>query len=596
MLRITLLILAFMACGNVGTLAQAPLRPQVSKLLDYYDSIYDSRQQMLRIVDATPGYHSQLPPETTIHPVRESFYYALALLQRARHTASSDVLDRADVIRADVIRADVFRAEQILARVLPFQGTRQTRHGYGVWPWYLEEPLAEMPSIDPNWADFCGAAIAQMLTEHEDQLTPKLASLMRDALGHAALSIQRRDVKPAYTNIAVLGGGVCAVAGELLDAEWMLDYGRERLQDVVFYTQDQGGFNEYNSPPYGKVVIAECERILQLAHDESVKHAADSLRCTAWKMIAHSFHPSTQQWAGPHSRTSRTRLRGTMVDFINERLPQPIQTHPSMQTELPRGYAVVDPLPCPDEFHAFFRRGPDKGVQRKRTFILPRGKRVATVGTTWLQPEACFGTVNQASFWTQRKPVIAYWNTPDDPAVVFGVRCLHDGRDFASMAVKTTQEKTRTLSLFHSLTDRGDWHRSLDRPKDGHFKASDLRIRCELQGVGVGARAVGKGHFVLEAGDFQMLVSTADSRFLQRDVRWEFGSKDDSAFVDAILYSGAQRDFDFSREVEMTVALGLALQAKADRGASASRASPAFDSSGTQVSWRVAGQQLQVDR
>ena len=34
----------------------------------------------------------------------------------------------------------------------------------------------------------------------------------------------------------------------------------------------------------------------------ATRAAAESLRRTAWQIIAASFHPATQQWAGPHSR------------------------------------------------------------------------------------------------------------------------------------------------------------------------------------------------------------------------------------------------------------------------------------------------------
>ncbi len=48
-----------------------------------------------------------------------------------------------------------------------------------------------------------------------------------------AASIKQCDVKPSYTNIAVLGGGVCSAAGELSGDAELLNYGRERLERVV---------------------------------------------------------------------------------------------------------------------------------------------------------------------------------------------------------------------------------------------------------------------------------------------------------------------------------------------------------------------------
>jgi len=224
---------------------QTPLE----RLLEYCDARYDAEQKMLKVEFRSPGYHSQIESGAQVHPTRESLYYAIALLKR----------DNAD---------DAERARQIVAAVLPLQETRATASEYGVWPWVLEEPLDQMGSVDLNWADFCGSAIAQMLVAHSQQLGPELEQEMRSALRHASNAIKKRDVQPGYTNIAILGGGVCAVAGELLDDRQLLDYGRQRLEKIVVHTAAIDGFTEYNSPPYGKVVIGECERILQLTKDD----------------------------------------------------------------------------------------------------------------------------------------------------------------------------------------------------------------------------------------------------------------------------------------------------------------------------------------
>ena len=429
--------------------------PPLERLLDYYDARYDAEQNMLKVEFRSPGYHSRIESGAPVHPTRESLYYAIALLQR----------DEA---------GDAERAKQIVRAVLPLQETRTTVPEYGVWPWLLEEPLDQMDSVDLNWADFCGSAIAQILVDHADQLEPALRQEMKVALRHAANAIRKRDVQPGYTNIAILGAGVCAVAGELLDDRTLLEYGRQRLEKIVQHTAAIDGFTEYNSPPYGKVVIGECERILQLAKDESVRKAAETLRVNAWKMIGESFHPLTQQWAGPHSRMSTRYLSQTMVEFLNARIGSEsefqIELHPRAYLERPRGYAVVTPIACPAEWQERMQRASSEIRELQKTFIPKRGSSPATVGTTWFSEQACLGSVSRSSFWTQRNPIIAYWKTSEDPAVVFRVRFLHDGKDFASMALRSTQDLQRVLVAIHSLQRRGDWHRTLDRPEDGRSR------------------------------------------------------------------------------------------------------------------------------
>lgn len=503
---------------------------------------------MLRVEFKSPGYHSRLASGTFVHPTRESLVYALALLQR----------------NAD---GDADRAAAVIGRVLALQDTDPASPTYGVWPWHLEEPLSEMTDPDLNWADFCGAHLAHLLVEHADSLPADLKAAMHDSLRHAARAIRNRDVQPGYTNIAILGGGVCAVAGELLDDPDLLEYGRRRLQKVVEHTTRNGGFSEYNSPPYTKVVIGECERTLELVRDPATRQAAESLRRTAWQIVADSFHPGTQQWAGPHSRTSRIRLRPGTVDFLSMRTGVPIQTHPSLtEDERPEMYALVRPLPCPGNLVSGFRASSGRPRQLRRTFVRGKSETDSIIGTTWLAPAVCLGSVNRSSLWTQRKPLIAYWRTDDDPAVVFRLRFLHDGRDFASMGVRTAQEGRRALSVFHSLPNRGDWHRTLDRPPDGIFRASDLRVRFELRGhraglpeAGSTAAALVDGRYALTAGKHRVVIHTQPGRFAGKPVVWELGGDEDSVFLDGICYTGAERAFVFSRPLDVVLATGIEL-------------------------------------
>ena len=189
--------LMFIALLLTPSIATAELRPNQQKLLSYYDALFDPTENLLKVAFSSPGYHTKFQDGDLVHPTRESFYYAIALLQRGKTN-------------------DVSRAGHILKTVLPLQETKRTDPAYGVWPYLLEEPLGKMESVDLNWADFCGAAISQILVEHGHQLDVALQRQMTTALSHAAHAIRQRDVKPGYTNIAVLGGGVCAVAGEIL--------------------------------------------------------------------------------------------------------------------------------------------------------------------------------------------------------------------------------------------------------------------------------------------------------------------------------------------------------------------------------------------
>lgn len=523
-----------------------PLRPAQQKLLDRWELFYDADRQMLQRPFRSPGYHSQTPGGTLVHPTRESLIFAIALLQRAQAEPSRQSSDRQ-------------RAIDIIGSVVELQDRDPESATRGVWPWHAEEPLAEMASPDLNWADFCGASICQILIEHDDELPANLQNELRESLRWAADAIRRRNVGPDYTNVAVMGGGVCAITGEILSDDDLLAYGRTRLQGVVERAGSRGDFSEYNSPPYVNVVIAECERIIQLIEDESSSQAAEAIRQIAWKTIAASYHPATSQIAGPHSRTSRIRLRGCTVDFIAERIGKPLPTHETMIDEPIRGYAVVRPLPCPAELVSAFISPRTPPVELVRTFIPRQPPAESVVGTTWFADDACWGSVNHSSFWTQRKPLIGYWKTPQEPAVAFRLRFLHDGEDFASMGLRSAQVGPRTLAMLHAQPNRGDWHRSLDRPSDGDFIASDFRVRCELTGAGVQAEQLEAGVFELSAGGYRVVVHTLPSHFHGHSVAWRLGYEEGRVFLDGVCYSGDARNFRFDAESDIALAVGLEL-------------------------------------
>jgi len=201
-----------------------PLPPPdetLNELLAFYDERYDDTAGLVAEGFVSVGYHSQLPTGARVFPTRESLVYAIALLRRNEE-------------------GDAARAARIVKEVLTTQDADPNSPTFGVWPWHANEPIAEMSSPDLNWADFCGAALAQLLIDHADQLPTQLKDELRQGLRRATTAIRKRNVGPGYTNIAILGAGVCVAAGELFGDDSLIAYGRERLEVVVGRTADHG--------------------------------------------------------------------------------------------------------------------------------------------------------------------------------------------------------------------------------------------------------------------------------------------------------------------------------------------------------------------
>lgn len=513
-------------------------------LTDYLDDCaarYNPTMRMLGVTWNGPGYHTRVPNGTWAHPTRESLDYALALLQ----AGAPDQTARA----ADIIHA-----------VLALQDGDPTNRTYGIWPWLGEESLSEMAPPDWNWADFCGARLAQMLADHSALLPVDLAHAMRVALGHAAWSIFRRNVGPGYTNIAIMGAGVALAAGELLDEPRLAEYGRARLHRFVEHTAWHGGLNEYNSPTYTIVVLHECERILHLVRDPQARADTEAIRRIAWETIAEHFHPPTQQWAGPCSRVYGDRLDAGTAAYLEAQSGVAIAPHPTAAPRSRTGPTHIPALPCPPDLVERFRQIPASPLEIRRRFIRRADGELSLEGITWMDELACLGSVNQESLWTQRRPLVAYWRTAADPAVVLRARFLRDGQDFATAAIHSVQHGARVLGAIGLYTDRGDYHLHLDRPAAGRFASAELRLRFELRGIGVQGRQLAPELYELAAGERRALIHAPAGSFGGRPVRWELTQLADGIAVDAICATVDDGVFD-PASTSVRLAFGLEILA-----------------------------------
>lgn len=523
---------------------------------------YDEAKAMLATIWTGPGYHSKVPPGVRVHTTRGSLLYAQALVERGR-------LD------------DLARAARIIRAVLALQDTDPTKATYGVWPWLLEEPLAKMAPPDWNWADFLGASLAEMLVAHPDRLEPDLRTAMRTSVGHAAAAIRKRNVGPDYTNIALMGGVVTAAAGEILADQALLAYGRDRLQRCVAHARHHGNFTEYNSPTYTMVALEEAERGLRLIRDKDARSAAEELRRIAWRTIAESFHPATAQWGGPHSRAYSDRLTDKTLQRLSDRTGLKLLDKPAVI--LPE-YAP----PCPPELVERMRRLPADPVELKRSFVRSREGKDLICGVTWMTADATLASVNRCETWVQRRPILGYWTAPGEPAV-FRVRLLKDGKDFSSGHLTTVQEGPALLTVLSAHANRGDWHISLDRPKDATFRLGELCWRFQVQGKDAAARAVGAGRYEVVCGRRRVVIHTADGEFDGQPVTWESGTEkaenETVAWVQAVCRRGPKRDVNFRKLGAVRLAAGVELLACDQQpGDEALKIAPA-DKDAVQATW-----------
>ena len=495
---------------------------------------FDAEAAMVRVKWHGPGYHSMVAPGTIVHPTRNSMMYAQALVRRGRPD-------------------DLKLAEKVINKVLTYQDTDPSHKTYGIWPWLAEESLQQMSPPDWNWADFIGASLVDMLISHPDRLPDDLKQKMRASVSHAAAAIRKRDVKPSYTNIAIMGGVVTTVAGELLDDQAMLDYGRARLQSCVEHANFHGNFTEYNSPTYTVVALLEAERGVRLIHDEDARAAAEALRQIAWRTIAESFHPATHQWGGPHSRAYSDRTRETTLQVLADRTGLKLLDEPA-------AVFSEDALPCPPKWIDQMKKLPQDPLELRRSFQRDKNGKIIRLGVTWMTADATLGSINHSETWVQRHPIIGYWTIDKAEPAVFKVNLLKDGREFSSGRL-TTRQQGPTLLTALSLDRRGgDWYIHIDRSKDGNFEFADLRLRFSVQGQGATAKKVDENTYELAAGSRRIVIhTTGGNTFADQTITWECGVDGGLAFVDAVCYHGDKRPFNFHKIPGIQLAAGIEL-------------------------------------
>ncbi|UCC99657.1 MAG: hypothetical protein JSW66_07175, partial [Phycisphaerales bacterium] len=523
-------------CSGAELFTSALQKDAFLKALAKQDERYDPAEQMIRRPFSSPGYHTTLEGGT-VHPPRDSLNYAVALL------------DAGQPERLE-------RAVKILHRVIALQDQDPNSRTYGIWSWFMEEPLEKMSPPDWNWADFCGAQLLQVAIDHMDRLPADVQRQVRDSILHAGRAIKRRNVGPGYTNIAVMGAYVTLVAGELFDDVELADYGKARLRRFYDHTFANGSFSEYNSPTYSIVAIRELSRMLRHVRDDESQQLLRELNRFAWSHVARHFHAPTRQWAGPHSRCYATLLRDSTLAFIQRATGSKLQFLPDADA-LESLDAHRLGAECPADLLGYFAELSEPRLEIE-TFARNQPDRQDIIGTTYLHPDFTLGSVNVGDLWNQRRPLLAYWNT-DAGVVAMRLRCLHDGYDYSSASIFTIQDAGDILGAVVFATDRGDTHISLDRIKNATIKAKDLRVRLEFEG------AVSQMQLPLKrCGRVNIDLQIAHAVFDDQVVKSEVGRGDKTAWRDVVLYQGLEREINFAEIAEAAVVFTLSLSTGQD--------------------------------
>ncbi|MBI5289448.1 MAG: hypothetical protein HY873_10810 [Chloroflexi bacterium] len=191
------------------------------------------------------------------------------------------------------------RASRAIRAVLALQETREQDAHRGNFRWMLEEEGVR----DLNGVEFMLDGLNYLIREYAGVIPDDVASEMRAAIALGLAEIDRLDVHPGYTNIALSDICNSVLGGETLGEDEYVDRGASRLDEWFEFTNRSGAPHEFNSPTYLAVDIARMAFLAEQTADPDIALKARVAKERLWLHAATHYHPGLAQLAGPHSRS-----------------------------------------------------------------------------------------------------------------------------------------------------------------------------------------------------------------------------------------------------------------------------------------------------
>jgi hypothetical protein len=524
----------------------------IHQALNFYHKQYNPLLRMLSLpAGSVTSIASPILRNLHIHPTRESLLYAIALLDTDESRFTK-------------------RAIAIISRILSLQDVRPESLSYGTWPRFLEGYLINPRNLwrsDPNWTNFLGMSLLQIRLRHAAILPSTLLNRIDGSVLHCAEAIQRRDVTLIYSNIAVLAVYVTLITAETYQIKSLEDYALDRLRQFHELTFKNGCFAEYNSPNYMLIILRTLNRLWVDAKSPEAKQLAHDLYQHTWQEIAQYFHPPTLQWSGPHSRSYSTLLDYSTLVLIekstSEKVAWNLIDRPPILNSLiaPKFDNLCSSLQCPKTLETSFI-----SLQGSHTVLrnITQGKSQITL-TTYLNPDLSLGSVSHSDLWEQRRSLVAYWGTRQNPKYI-RLRFLKDGKDLAAAQFFSVQNETKVLGGITFATDINTENPYIqDKEVDPHnfkFFTQDLRLRFEVNDYGLIGNlsdvSPGAREIRLSCDNLHFRFYAPYAYWEDQAGYWQIQRKGSLLYLDLVLYSGKRRCIHLSKLAR--AAIGFAFE------------------------------------
>lgn len=471
--------------GLAGTVRSPQVRPATGEpwtldwdralllgLLKQMDRTYDPEVQMNKSYRGPEYNYQSTLRSMTVHPIRDAFDYVLAQLEEGSPPR-------------------IERACAVLDRTLRLQDGDPASKWFGLWSYYLEEPLPMMSTVDFNWADFNGSTLLLVVLRHDKKLPEDLQSRTRVAINQAAASIRRRDITPNYTNIIAQGTFVVFAAAELLGDKDLLAYSVQRMRRWAENVDRSGSFSEYNSPAYTPLTIENMTRLKMYVNHAEARVLGDRLHRRAWEQLAAHWHAPTMQLGGPMSRAYSNDIGSPL--WLQKGTSNRVffQTRAGLEGNGGPLSAAILSYQCPVDLIPSFERLSASHLRREIFFPgtelldtleskTASGELIPVQGSTMLTPSFALGSANRSDFWVQRRPLLAYWGGSARPPHFMQMRVIKNDYDFSSATFYSVQDAGAVLGTVGFRNDGGDKHPVIEKIRNGAFPMQQMYVEFDF--------------------------------------------------------------------------------------------------------------------
>ena len=167
-------------------------------------------------------------------------------------------------------------------------------------------------TYDPNWREFIGTQLIQIVEEFPALIGPELISQILTAMEIQAIGAMRRDgtdgdnLVTGYTNPALMRALTVGWTGYRTGNKTLIDYANIQGSEITQLFKDgPNTFTEYNAPTYyGMDVWALAANIKYGPQNYTMTTNAPFLLAELWADIAEHFNAYLGNFVGPYDRAN----------------------------------------------------------------------------------------------------------------------------------------------------------------------------------------------------------------------------------------------------------------------------------------------------